>query len=824
MNLLNLLDVKHPINRLKRNAAAYALFGCLATTAFGQKIVETGTPIHAIKQSTTSIYTLKSSIVFTDPFKKMEAGCAHTQLTALSLDGLLLNENQRVANDFIVSANTLNYTVKGLSVNLLSTTAIEELTITFFEDQDGVPGEQFGQSITSAPTSQTVFKESNGFIYSTVQLTLPKSIKFPGNGKTAVRYWMEVSAKEVTPNTNGILWELTTENIIGKYNAFSNTSTNEEWRVGTLPAFRNEGVFTLDAICDYIVGCFQPSDFKLIETLGTKASFSWNNANESINKWNFAYVPSGQGIGKATIVTTTTPNYIVDLEGGQSYDFFVQSVCDENSVSEWSKSITVNLDYCIPTSGGFTTWITKFATTGAKKNITYAQNKLVNEGYDKRTDLIIEQYAGDEVSFTSSFNEDMVGIGIWADWNKDLIFDKSDELLQKSFLDYNQKGAFKIPENTPAGTYRMRIRAEFTYNFDVDPCNKINWGSAVDVTIIVLEKATCPAPSELKTVSVNQTTAKISWKNNDEANQWVVEYGIAGFTPGQGTKKTVNSPVLEMDALTASTTYDVYVQTSCADLNSTRVGPYKVSTLCEAATIPYVMNFETSKSDDIPVCTTKEALDASRQWIILTSPGYGFNSKTLSYVNDEVKDANAWFYTQGIILKANVTYTIAYRYGNNSTETIEKLKIAIGNLPSSESMNEVIADHKAINQGKAQNNEVKFTPKSDGIYYVGFHVYSDRKNWNLFVDDITVDQQLGINEVSFGNVKLYPNPTKEILNISSIEVIDQLEVYNLVGQKLIDTTPKSKETTLKVNSLPKGTYVLIVTIKNKKQSHKFIVQ
>lgn len=822
MNLLNSSNVRHSINRLKRHAAAYALFSCFSTLAIAQTTGQEA-PKMFKSGSEQSWAQLPPSIPFTNPFQKLEAPCSHSQTHATNLDGLLMDTDQSVANDFIVSANTLNYTVKGLHINLLSTTAIKTLKITFYEDSDGVPGDIYGSKIISSPTSQTVFKEDDGTLFTTAYLKFPTPLEFPGNGKTAVRYWMQVEADEVTENSRGVSWQTSTKDIIGRYSAFSNQSTGHVWRVGSLPLFRNEGVFTLDAECSYITGCFQPSDFKLEETLGTKASFSWNNTNETIGKWNFAYVESGRGIANATIVTTSTPNYSVDLEGGKSYDFFVQSVCDDANVSVWTNPITLNLDYCIPVSTGFTSWISKFVTTGAITNMNYAQTKLPNGGYDKRTDIVIEQYAGSEISFNSTFTDDMVGIGIWADWDNNLVFDKSDELFQKSYLDYTQKGTFKIPENTPEGNYRMRIRAEFTYGHDVNACNTVNWGSAIDVTIKILPKASCSAPTELKTTYLNQTSAKVNWVNDGEVASWNVEYGPNGFKLGEGIKANVTTAEILLNNLTANTTYDVYVQTVCNDLNSTNVGPYKVSTLCNAKAVPYVMDFETSVSDDIPACTTKEALNNSKQWLVLTSPGYGFNSKTLNYVYDEKNDANAWFYTQGIELKANELYTITYRYGNNATDKTEKLRVAIGELPTSENMTHTIFDHTAVRTGKAQVNETLFMPTKDGIYYVGFNAYSEKNNWNLFVDDIKVNKLLNTTEVSLSTVKIHPNPVKDVLNVSSPNQIDKAEVYTLLGQKILELTPKKKETTINVSTLTKGTYLIVLTSNDQKQSLKFIV-
>ncbi|MDD3287322.1 MAG: T9SS type A sorting domain-containing protein, partial [Bacteroidales bacterium] len=58
------------------------------------------------------------------------------------------------------------------------------------------------------------------------------------------------------------------------------------------------------------------------------------------------------------------------------------------------------------------------------------------------------------------------------------------------------------------------------------------------------------------------------------------------------------------------------------------------------------------------------------------------------------------------------------------------------------------------------------------------------------------------------SITLYPNPTSMDVNISSESIINSIEVFNSLGQKVYQTNVKQKEKTLDINSLSKGVYII----------------
>jgi hypothetical protein len=94
--------------------------------------------------------------------------------------------------------------------------------------------------------------------------------------------------------------------------------------------------------------------------------------------------------------------------------------------------------------------------------------------------------------------------------------------------------------------------------------------------------------------------------------------------------------------------------------------------------------------------------------------------------------------------------------------------------------------------------------------------------FGLYFDAKTV--LLNTNENSFENFKFYPNPTNEVLNLSSKNTIENVAIYSILGQKVLEISPNLNNTTINVASLSTGVYVLKLAINGQTATYKFIKQ
>ncbi|MET3730744.1 GEVED domain-containing protein [Moheibacter stercoris] len=79
-------------------------------------------------------------------------------------------------------------------------------------------------------------------------------------------------------------------------------------------------------------------------------------------------------------------------------------------------------------------------------------------------------------------------------------------------------------------------------------------------------------------------------------------------------------------------------------------------------------------------------------------------------------------------------------------------------------------------------------------------------------EDYTVNVgTLGLPSLANNSFAYYPNPTTGLVNISSAKTIENVQVYNLVGQEVL-TTSKVANGQINVQMLPAGTYVFRVAL------------
>lgn len=94
----------------------------------------------------------------------------------------------------------------------------------------------------------------------------------------------------------------------------------------------------------------------------------------------------------------------------------------------------------------------------------------------------------------------------------------------------------------------------------------------------------------------------------------------------------------------------------------------------------------------------------------------------------------------------------------------------------------------------------------------------------LFFDNVYFSS-VNLNSTSFINdakVKLYPNPTSNILNIEAAAAIQSLSIVNILGQEVISRTATENMVSLDVSNLQSGIYVVKTTIDGVVSSTKFI--
>ena len=84
-----------------------------------------------------------------------------------------------------------------------------------------------------------------------------------------------------------------------------------------------------------------------------------------------------------------------------------------------------------------------------------------------------------------------------------------------------------------------------------------------------------------------------------------------------------------------------------------------------------------------------------------------------------------------------------------------------------------------------------------------------------FVFDLMCDETMGTSDVNSTGIHFYPNPVKDVLNISADQKITSVSIYNVAGQKVINNV-KADNGKVNVSRLTSGTYIVTAILENGK--------
>lgn len=509
---------------------------------------------------------------------------------------------------------------------------------------------------------------------------------------------------------------------------------------------------SVDNISVVAFTCQTPTAANASSITTTSANLGWTApASAPSNGYEYELRTSGaagsgatglvsSGSTAAGVVTTSFSG----LASNTSHTFYVRSNCGGGDYSSWT-STTFFTGYCQPSSSNNASYINNFSTTGGATNISNLASGYTTGGYqDNYNTLSVSQYASGSINFASDIVGGTVGTSIWVDWNNDLVFSNTTErVFVTSAYGNNQTGSFIVPNGTPLGNYRMRIRIDYNA-IAPDACSNTNARTeAEDYKLTVIAPPSCVPPSSLTATAVTSSTATFQWVENGTATLWNVEYGFAGFTQGLGTLVNGVTNPFPVSGLAPNTAYQYYVKADCGGSGtSTWSGPYSFTTLCNPYTIPYFEGFESGYTHNTAVggCLSQASVTGAAVWTANSSltdynrsPRTGSWNAFLQYSNDD------WLFIP-INLTSGTSYTVSlYVRQDGATAANSNVAISYGTAASAAGMTNVIVAPTGIVNGTYQQIMGAFTPSSTGTFYVGIKGYMNSTPWYISLDDISID-------------------------------------------------------------------------------------
>ncbi|MEO5777971.1 MAG: T9SS type A sorting domain-containing protein [Flavobacterium sp.] len=110
------------------------------------------------------------------------------------------------------------------------------------------------------------------------------------------------------------------------------------------------------------------------------------------------------------------------------------------------------------------------------------------------------------------------------------------------------------------------------------------------------------------------------------------------------------------------------------------------------------------------------------------------------------------------------------------------------------------------------------TPSS--TLYLRVYEYSNDNSGSFGIS--AYDASLGNNSFDPSNFSYYPNPVKDVLNLSYNQEISSVEVFNLLGQKVITNKINANVAHVDMSNLAKGAYMVRVTSNDQVKTIKVV--
>lgn len=334
---------------------------------------------------------------------------------------------------------------------------------------------------------------------------------------------------------------------------------------------------------------------------------------------------------------------------------------------------------------------------------------------------------------------------------------------------------------------------------------------------------TCVDVSEVKVGLTTTTTAAISWTAGATETAWDVVYGPSTVTDPSTLTPLDPAPTttgVVLEGLANSSYYNVWVRSVCPTDNGEWIGPVTFHTDCEGIT-EFVETFE--DSDELPTCwrtvlrgETLGALSAIGVTGLTPLNGdhsvYFWGFTALTAQGDD------------IILVSPRLENLAAGTHNLTFHAKNIGALQIGTMSSNDMDGEFSLNETIETSSTYEEYSSVFTNYTGTDRYIGIRLAYDTNDQlaTILLDDIRWEPALSVDKFKNSALVYYPNPVTDMLNLSNEKNISSIEVFNMLGQKVIAATIDKTVVQVDMSELPTGTYMVKVATEDGTDTIKVI--
>lgn len=554
-----------------------------------------------------------------------------------------------------------------------------------------------------------------------------------------------------------------------------------------------------DVVVDELPTCIVPSGLAVNPTSVTEAMATWT-AGDSETAWNYEYGVTGftQGSGTTGTVNTTPSLSLSSLTEGETYDIYIQADCGGDT------SDFISITWTQPVQGE--TCETAIMVNALPYNTT---DDTANFGDD---------YSGSPgangCGTTSSYlNGDDVVYAYTA------AADGTINIAMSAIGD-TYSGVFVYTDCASIGTECVagfgNGNSTNDYDFNVDVTNGTTyyivistWASPQSTTYTLdITEVLCSDPTGLSVSNITETTAEFSWTDGGSPN---AEYAIVPAGSGEPASGTaITADTYSASSLTASTSYDFYVRSDCGG------GQFSNWVMINFYTGHCIPDAGTSNLTYIDTVTTTNGgqnIDNTASGFATDNYADNFSTMTVSAAQDGSFDFNVE------IVGGTVGCAVWVDWNNDFIFEASEAVFSTTSYENGPFTATVTVPNTVANGDYRMRMMIDWNDSNPGddsacALASGRGEIEDYK--------LTVDSSLSIADVEATAFKYYPNPVNNVLTINAQNTIQNVAVYNMLGQEVLRSTPNTMTQNVDMSALEAGAYFVQVTINDTAKTIKIL--
>jgi len=363
--------------------------------------------------------------------------------------------------------------------------------------------------------------------------------------------------------------------------------------------------------------------------------------------------------------------------------------------------------------------------------------------------------------------------------------------------DQNPTGISSLTQNTG---YDVYVRADCSGG---DASLLSPWSNNFNFTTL----GACAKPTNATTQYITASGANISFTPGSDESSWNAEFGLQGYEQGSSgiiiTQNFNTNTSNGVPGFNTSTTYDYYLQANCSGGGTSNwAGPFTFKTgwlnlqWPSSGSINVGDSFNVYTQLWIDGVTNNSANPSSGIKVYIGCHNANTNPNTWPQTdwtqatfNKNVGENDEYIADIGNVITSSGTYYYASRYIFYDAQS----------TPSMPWGNDGRIEYGGYNGGLWDG-----TNNVSGV--------------------LTVNSTLGVEDQAIAGFNFYPNPVKDKITLTANQNINQIEIYNLLGQNVLMKQPKVSHYNMYLNTLKTGVYFMKVQVGSKVGNYKIVKQ